>query len=109
MSPRAPVPKSYRTLILGVWELTKSDDGILPPTTLEFTKDGIVKIAVKVCDKPQIVEGTYKVEDDKLTITIKAPDEEKESTDTATITKLTEKELITKDAKGKIDEFKKKK
>jgi uncharacterized protein (TIGR03066 family) len=105
----APVPKSNRTKILGVWELTKSEAGVLPKTTLEFTRDGKLKIAIEVDDKPVIVEGTYKVEGDKLTITVKAPDEDKESTDTATITKLTDKELITKDEKGKIDEFRKKK
>ena len=56
------------------------------------------------------MEGAYKLDGDKLTVTLRTPEEkDKELTDTVTITKLTDKELITKDQKGKVDEFKKKK
>ncbi|MHB1422735.1 MAG: lipocalin family protein [Gemmataceae bacterium] len=105
----APAPKSNRTLLLGVWEVTKSEDGTPPTTTVEFTRDGKVKIATKVGDETLNLDGTYKLEDDKVTVTIKDPKEGEELTDTLTIIKLTEKVLITKDQKGKTDEFKKKK
>jgi uncharacterized protein (TIGR03066 family) len=103
----APAPKSYRGLIIGVWEVTKSEDGTPPMTTLEFTKDGKLKVATKVGDQSLNIDGTYKLEGDKITVTIQSP-EEKELTDTLTIIKLTDTELITKDQKGKTDEFKKK-
>jgi uncharacterized protein (TIGR03066 family) len=101
-------PSSNQTKILGVWEITKSDDGTPTGTTIEFAKDGKVKVTTKAGDLVLNLEGTYKVEGDKLTVTIKPPNE-KEQTDTVTITKLTDKVLIIKDEKGKIDEFKKKK
>ncbi|SRR5579871_1305381 len=106
----APAPKSNQTKILGVWEVIKSDDGTPPKTTIEFTRDGKLKVKTKVGDQTLTMDGTYKLEGDKLTVTLMTPDEkEKEVTDTVTITKLTDKELITKDQKGKVDQFKKKK
>lgn len=105
----APAPASNPKMIIGVWEITKSDDGTPVGTTIEFTRDGKLKITTKVGDAPLNLEGTYKVDGDKLTVTVKSPDEGKEMSDTVTITKLTEKVLITKDTKGKSDEFKKKK
>jgi uncharacterized protein (TIGR03066 family) len=106
----APAPKSNQTMILGVWEVIKSDDGTPPMTTIEFTRDGKLKVKTKVGDQTLTMEGTYKLEGDKLTVTLMTPDEkEKEVTDTVTITKLTDKDLITKDQKGKVDQFKKKK
>jgi uncharacterized protein (TIGR03066 family) len=106
----APAPKSNQIMILGVWEVIKSDDGTPPMTTIEFTRDGKLKVNTKVGDQTLAMEGSYKLEVDKLTVTLKPPDEkEKELTDTVTITKLTDKVLITKDQKGKVDEFKRKK
>jgi uncharacterized protein (TIGR03066 family) len=105
----APAPKSNQTKIVGVWIVIKSDDGTPPMTTIEFTRDGKLKVKTKVGDQTLTMEGTYKLEGDKLTVTLITPDEkDKEVTDTVTITKLTDKELITKDQKGKVDEFKRK-
>lgn len=104
----APAPKSNRTMILGIWVVTKSDDGTPPGTTIEFTRDGKLKVKTKVLDETLTLEGTYKLDGDKLKLTYKEPDGQ-ESTDTALISKLTSKELILKDEEGKIDEFKKKK
>jgi uncharacterized protein (TIGR03066 family) len=50
--------------------------------------------------------GTYEVDGDKLTTTLKVGD--KEAKQTLTITKLTDSEMSTKDEKGKTDEYKKK-
>lgn len=104
----APAPSSNQKKILGVWEITKSDDGTPLMTTIEFTKDGKVKVITPVGDQKVNIDGTYKMEGNKVTITLQTPDG-KETTDTLTITKLTTKELITKDSKGQSDEFKKKK
>jgi uncharacterized protein (TIGR03066 family) len=104
----APAPSSNQKKIVGVWEITKSDDGTPLGTTIEFTKDGKVKVTTPVGDQKLNLDGTYKLEGDKLTVTIKPPDE-KETTETVTIIKLTDKVLITKDQKGNSDEFKKKK
>jgi uncharacterized protein (TIGR03066 family) len=106
----APEPSSNRTKIVGVWEFVKSDDGTPPGSTLEFTKDGKIKVETKVGDEDLKMEGTYKVDGDKLTVTIKETEaKEKDKSETVTITKLTDNELIVKDEKGQVDVLKKKK
>jgi uncharacterized protein (TIGR03066 family) len=72
--------------------------------TYEFTREGKVKIRMGAVN----VEGTYAVDGDKLTITRKAAAAGKDETEAMTITRLTASELVTKDDKGKTDEFKKK-
>jgi uncharacterized protein (TIGR03066 family) len=91
--------------IVGTWEATK---GEMPAgSTVEFTKDGKMKINIKAGGQTVSVEGTYKVDGDKLTTTGKGPDG-KEKTETVKIKKLTDKELALEDDKGKTEEFKKK-
>lgn len=89
--------------LLGKWELTK---GEAPPgSTIEFTKDGKLKMVAKVKDKEFSMEGTYKVDGDKIVTALKIG--EKEIKETMTIKTLTDKALVTLDEKGKTDEFKK--
>ncbi|HEX5272540.1 MAG TPA: TIGR03066 family protein [Gemmataceae bacterium] len=97
--------KDNKTKIVGVWEVTKSDNAP-PGATVEFTKDGKMIVTIKDGDKTIKVEGTYTIEKDSITSNLKVDD--KEMKETVTITKLTDKELVVKDAKGKVDEFKKK-
>jgi uncharacterized protein (TIGR03066 family) len=94
--------------IIGKWEPAKADPKA-PGFTLEFTKDGKLKVSIALpgADKPLMIEGTYKVEGDKLTTTGKGPDG-KEKTDTGTIKELTDSKLVI-DKDGKTDEFKRKK
>ena len=101
--------KDNKAKIVGTWSLVKTDAKDAPPpgTLVEFTKDGKLKITVEVGEKKLTLEGTYSVEGDTLKTTIKTPDG-KESSDTDTITKLTDKELSLKDKKGEKSEFKKK-
>lgn len=94
--------------IVGVWTVTKSAGGLPPKATLEFTKDGKLKISIKVEDKSVSIDGTYEVKDDKLTVLLKAPGG-KEQKETMTIKSLTDTKLVTVDSKGKEDEFEKKK
>jgi uncharacterized protein (TIGR03066 family) len=94
--------------IVGVWEGAKG--GEFPPgATIEFTKDGKVKVSLEANGKKVTVEGTYKVAGDKLTVTMKGPGG-KEKTDTDTIKTLTDDKLVIHDAKEKKNvELKKKK
>jgi uncharacterized protein (TIGR03066 family) len=97
--------------IVGIWEVRTK--GAPPGATMEFTKDGKLTIHVKAGERELNIEGTYKVDGDKLIATLKpppmAPPGTPESKQTMTITKLTDTELETKDARGKVDQFTKKK
>src|SRR6266849_3201131 len=89
--------------IVGVWEVVKGDAP--KGTTMEFTKDGKLKFTVEVEGKKITVEGTYEVDGESIKTAGKGPDG-KEQKETIKIKKLTEKELVTEDEKGKTDEFK---
>lgn len=98
-----------KTLIVGVWELTKTGKSGKPPvgTTMEYTKDGKVKMTGKAKGKEFVFDGTYVVEGNKLTGTLKTSDREEKGT--LTIKKLTDKVLVTEDDVGRVLEFKRKK
>jgi uncharacterized protein (TIGR03066 family) len=100
---------SNKEKIVGTWSLVKADSPNTPPpgTLVEFLKDGKLKITVTVGEKKLTLDGKYSVEGDTLKTTVKTPDGQ-ESSDTDTITKLTDKELSLKDKKGQKTEFKKK-
>jgi uncharacterized protein (TIGR03066 family) len=98
----------YAKLIVGKWEVSKADEGTVPKgSTVEFGKDGKMKVSVKEGGQEQTLEGTYKVEKNTFTFTIKGPDGQ-EHMQTITITKASEKEMSTKDKEGKVVEMKKK-
>jgi uncharacterized protein (TIGR03066 family) len=91
--------------LVGTWEVTKGES--LPVgSTVEFTKDGKVKITVKEGDKTMTIEGTYKIDGQAFKSTLKFGD--KENTETVKVTSLTDKELVLLDEQGKKDTFKKK-
>ena len=97
-----------KTLIVGVWELTKADNGGPPVgTTMEYTKDGKIKMIGKADGKEIAANGTYVVEGNKFKGTLKSPDREEKGT--VTIKKLNDKELVTEDDAGRVLEFKRKK
>jgi uncharacterized protein (TIGR03066 family) len=97
----------YAKLIVGKWEVAKADPGTVPAgATIEFIKDSKVKAIVKKGGAEMTVEGTYKVEKDTVTLTMQVGD--KERTQTITITKISDKEMATKDQDGKVVEFKRK-
>jgi uncharacterized protein (TIGR03066 family) len=109
-SGRAPAPAkepSNKEKLVGTWAPAKAPEGA-PEATIEFTKDGKLTVTAKVGEKTITLEGTYKLDGDKLAVTMKGPDG-KEKEETVTITKLTDEVLVTKDGKGKEEEFKKKK
>jgi uncharacterized protein (TIGR03066 family) len=77
--------------------VTKPGEGGKPPvgTTIEYTKDGKMKMKGKADGKEFVFEGTYVVEGNKLTGIMKTSDREEKGT--LTIKKLTDKELVTED------------
>lgn len=74
---------------------------------LEFVKGGVVRMTVRVGDKENTGEGTWKADGDKLTVTFKVRD--KLFMDDLTVMKLDDTDLVTKDSNGKEDAFKRKK
>src|SRR5438874_12073503 len=74
---RAEEKVDYAKMIVGNWEVTKADEGTVPPhTMIEFTKDGKVKVTGKKGGEELNIEGTYKVEGDKFTVTMTQGDDE---------------------------------
>src|SRR5262249_26020589 len=99
--------KDNAKLLVGTWEVTKSfDKGPAVGATVEFTKDGKVKVKAKVEDKDVYREGTYKVDGDKLTLVLKRDD--KESKTIISIKKLSDKELVTENDDKQSVELKRK-
>jgi uncharacterized protein (TIGR03066 family) len=89
--------------IVGAWIVVKFDGKEAPKgkdVVFEFTKDGKLKLAPGL-------NGTYKVNGDKVTLTIMIGG--KDDTDSITIKTLTVDTMVVIDDKGKEMEFKKKK
>jgi len=96
-------------MLVGTWEITKPAEGGagLPKGSLvEFSKDGKIKVTRKG-DTDMVMEGTYKLDGDTFTATMKVGEEER--TQTITIVKLTDTELHVKNKDGKMSELTKKK
>ena len=97
----------YAKQIVGKWEVTKADEGTVPPGAMvEFTKDGKVLATHKKDDKDETIEGTYKVEGDTFTVTMKQGGEE--HSQTITIVKISKTEMSTKNKDGKAVDLKRK-
>jgi uncharacterized protein (TIGR03066 family) len=82
--------------LIGKWtpKDAKKDAGLV----IEFTKDGKLILYVDIAGKTEKVEGTYKLDGNKLTLAIKFG--EKENKETLTILRLTDEELESEDSKG---------
>src|SRR5215207_6905132 len=82
-------PKIDAKKLVGKWEPVPDKDkkDKLPGLLIEFTADGKVAMTVGVPGGEARVEGTYKLEADKLAVVMKAGD--KEAKDTLTVKKLT--------------------
>jgi uncharacterized protein (TIGR03066 family) len=94
-----------KTKIVGVWIPPK--DNPVKISSVEFTKDGKLKVSLEIDGKEQKLEGTYKVDDDGVKFEIKDSDGN-EHKDTLKVKKLTDKELVTENGNGETTEFKKK-
>lgn len=89
--------------LVGTWAPVNPKKG--EGMTLEFSKDGKLTVTGAAEGKDLKLEGTYKLEGDKLTFAIKFMDTEIK--DTVTLTKLTDEEMSGKDKDGKEESFKK--
>jgi uncharacterized protein (TIGR03066 family) len=89
--------------LLGKWESHPPKKG--ESIVMEFAANGKLLMSGDVNGKEVKVEGTYKLEGEKLSIELRHMGETVSST--ITITKLTDDELEGKDAKGKSEAFKK--
>jgi uncharacterized protein (TIGR03066 family) len=104
---RAEEKVDYAKKLLGKWEVTKADEGTLPTgSIIEFAKEGVIKVTIKMGDSDMALDGKYTVEGDKFTVIFKIGDDEHKNT--ITITKMTDKECTTKDKDGKVVECKRK-
>ena len=88
--------------LIGKWEPKEKDPKAA--FVMEFTDKGKLVMTV---DNGGKVEGTYKVDGNKMEVII--PLGGKDQKETLTIKKLTDDELVTVDSKNKEDAFKKKK
>jgi uncharacterized protein (TIGR03066 family) len=88
--------------LLGTWELTKAEK-LIPGATVEFAKDGKMHLRFKAGDKAVTIDGTYKLEGKTLISTLTFGGKTK--TEKNTINKLTDKELVIEDEKGKVEEY----
>ena len=93
--------------IVGKWEVTKSGSDLPAGSVIEFTKDGKLNAVIKADGMEVKLDGTFKVDKEKLTVKIKIGDQDIE--EIATIKKLTDEALELEDKDKKIDVFKKKK
>ncbi len=92
-------------MLLGKWEpVDGKKDG---SATIEFADKGKLTIIVEFMGKNETVEGGYKLDGDKLEITIAFAGKEKK--ETLSVTKLTDMELVTKTSGGKVETLKRKK
>jgi len=90
--------------LLGKWEPV---DSKLTNLTLEFLDKGRWTLTVDIMGKTEKAEGTYKLDGNKLEVTISfAGQEQKEL---LTVKKLTDTEFVTTDSKGKDEAFRRKK
>lgn len=107
VAPAQADDKIDAKLLIGKWELTGAG---LPPAakaTVEFKKDNKMSFSLDLDGQKQDIEGTYKIDGNKMEMTMKGPDSQ-ERTQKLTIVKLTEKEATIKhDEKGDEAQLKK--
>jgi uncharacterized protein (TIGR03066 family) len=89
--------------IVGAWEVAKQTGDLPVGTVVEFLKDGKMTVTLKEGDKDLKLEGTYKVEKDKLNVTLKIGDDKHE--EEVVIKKLTDDALEVEDKEKKVDTF----
>lgn len=75
------------------------------PVTVEFADKGKLTLSIDIGGKTEKIEGTYKLDGDKLEMVMSFGG--KEQKETVTVTKLTDDEMVGKDSKGKEEKFKK--
>src|SRR5260370_15298520 len=78
---RAEDKTDYAKLMVGKWECSKADEGTLPVGSgVEFTKDGKMKVTMKMGDKDEIMTGTYTMKENTFSMVLKSGDMEHKMT-----------------------------
>jgi uncharacterized protein (TIGR03066 family) len=89
-------------LIVGKWEVAKSHAGGPPEGgTVEFTKDGKIKVEGESGGMKMAFDGTYKVDGNKMVLKFKIGDQEEPVE--LTIDKLDETTCVTTSKEGKVE------
>ena len=83
--------------LVGKWEPKEKKEGVR--VVLEFNKDGKASLTRTDDGVERTFGGTYKVDGNKVTTILKWGD--KEQTDTRTVSKLTDTEMVSTDEKGR--------
>jgi uncharacterized protein (TIGR03066 family) len=100
--------KDTAKLLGGTWEVVKAAPGTLPVgSIMEFGKEGKLKLSVKAEGKEHQLDATYKVDGNKIALTVSLGDEEKKQI--LTIKKISQSDLSFEDEDGKSAELKRKK
>lgn len=89
--------------LIGKWETGDKKSLVV----IEFAAEGKLTLTAGESGKEIKVEGTYKLDGDKLEVSLKFMGEEQK--EKLTIKKLTDTELVTEDSKGKTETLKRKK
>ena len=89
--------------LIGKWETGDKKSLV----QIEFAAEGKLTVTSGEPGKETKFEGTYKVEGDKLDVSLKFMGEEQK--EKLTIKKLTDTELVTEDSKGKSETLRRKK
>ena len=109
VGPAVAADKVDAAKLVGKWELTKAGDENAPKGAMvDFTKDNKVTITFNANGKEVKLDGTYKVDGDKLTVKLSFPGG-KDNEDTDTVKSLTDDKLVLIDKEKKENEFTKKK
>src|SRR5262245_31750669 len=90
--------------VIGTWKVTKSE-GAPPDAVIEFTKDGKLIVTFEINGEKKTLEGTYKLNGDKLETAIKIGD--MKMTDTDTIKAISDDKMSLVDKDGKATELEK--
>jgi uncharacterized protein (TIGR03066 family) len=92
------------TLLIGKWE-PKNPEKDAPAMVLEFAEKGKLTLNVTVNGQVEKLEGTYKVDGNKMVVELSFKG--KSMNDTLTIVKLNDMELVTKGKNDKEEALKK--
>lgn len=90
--------------LIGKWEPV---DSKLTNLTLEFQDKGKWILTIEIMGRTEKAEGSYKLEGNKLEVTMLL--DGKEQKELLTVKKLTDSEFVTTDSKGKEEGFRRKK
>ncbi len=80
--------------LVGTWEISHAGHGAPPiGSVYEFSQDGKVTITAKIDGKETILNGTYRVDGDRLHLNLKLGNKE-EKEDDFTIARISDNQLV---------------